>query len=229
VFFHETNKERVMQGKYVNATGFRAVIAVGGLLFAGLAGNAFASCADTPSPAVKQASPKFMPAVYRTDGYESAAYTLVSDEGWRHAPIVGLWKFEVHLNGAQNGLPDKFLFDWGLATWHEDGTEIQFSAGRPPASGDVCMGAWEQVGWSKFKLNHLALGLTPPDATGAYIGPANIKAEVTVDKSGNTYSGEYTLVQYAASTSGVPFSEFDQNTPVATFKATITAVRVTVD
>src|ERR1700731_4531391 len=77
----------------------------------------------------------------------------------------------------------------GLATWHDDGTEIQFSAGRPPSSGDVCMGAWRQVGHSKFELHHIALSLTPPDATGTFIRPAIISAMVTVDPSGNSYKG----------------------------------------
>jgi hypothetical protein len=150
----------------------------------------------------------------------------VGDEWFERSSIVGLWEFEVHLNGAQNGLPDNFLFDWGLATWHDDGTEIQFSAGRPPSSGDVCMGVWRQVERSKFKLHHVALGLTPPDASGTFVGPAIIKAEVTVDPSGEKYRGPYTLTMYPGSPdSGTEFNE--SGTPLVVFNATITAKRVT--
>lgn len=212
------------------ATPLRAAVALSGLLSVSLfaATQASAGCGDPAIPG-KGAAGHFVPAVYHPG--ESAGFMTVSELGLGQtlAPIVGLWKFEVHLNGAQNGLPDGFLFDWGLAQWHADHTEIQFSAGRPPVSGDVCMGAWEQVGWSKFKLNHIALGLTPPDGTGVYIGPANIRAEVTVDKSGDYYSGPFTLTQYAASVSSEPFSEFDQSTPLVTFKATITAHRISAD
>ena len=154
------------------------------------------------------------------------AFIPVADEGNENAPIVGLWEFEVHLKGAQNGLLDNALFDWGLATWHDDGTEIQFSAARPPSAGDICMGVWQQVGRSKFKLHHVALGLTPPASTGTYVGPAIISANVTVDPSGNSYAGQYTISVYPGSPdNGTEFNE--SGTPLVTFIGTITAKRVT--
>ena len=132
----------------------------------------------------------------------------------------------MHLKGAQNGLPNGALLDWGLATWHSDGTEIQFSAGRPPSAGDVCMGAWRQLSPSMFKLHHVALGLTPPDASGMFVGPTIITATVTVDPSGETYSGPYSLNVYAGSPdNGTEFNE--TGAPLLTFNGMITAKRVT--
>lgn len=206
-----------------------------GVLGAIFATQASASCSypeqkATPSPWQQQqpgqGHARFTPAVYRPGEPIFTAFTLVGDEWIDNGSIVGLWEFEVHLNGAQNGLPDNALFDWGLATWHDDGTEIQFSAGRPPSAGDVCMGVWRQVGKSKFKLHHIALGLTPPVSTGTFIGPAIISAMVTVDPSGNSYTGPYTLNMYAGSPDdGTEFNE--SGTPIVTFIGTITAKRVT--
>ena len=150
----------------------------------------------------------------------------VADEWSESNAIVGLWEFEVHLDGTQNGLPDKALFDWGLATWHDDGTEIQFSAGRTPSAGDVCMGVWRQLGKHQFKLHHIALGLTPPVATGTFVGPAIIRATVTVDGDGDSYTGPYSVTIYPGSPdNGTEFNE--SGTPLVTFTGTITAKRVT--
>jgi hypothetical protein len=188
------------------------------------ADQARAGCSDGAAPAKEQRSARVIPAVYRP-GYATAAFTTVTDEWSESSAVVGLWEFEVHLNGAQNGLPDKALFDWGLATWHDDGTEIQFSAGRPPSAGDVCMGVWRQVGRNEFKLHHIALGLTPPDATGAFIGPAIIRATVTLDPTRDSYTGPYSVTIYPGSpTNGTEFNE--KGTPLVTFTGTVTAKRV---
>jgi hypothetical protein len=195
-----------------------------GLLGLG-AGQARAGCGDGVAPAGKQSSGKFAPAVYRP-GSASSGFMTVSDEWSESSAIVGLWEFEFHLVGAQNGLPDKALFDWGLATWHDDGTEIQFSAGRPPSSGDVCMGVWRQVGRHQFKLHHIALGLTPPTASGAFVGPAIIRATVTVDGDADSYSGPYSISIYPGSPdNGTEFNETGK--PLVTFIGVITARRVT--
>ena len=180
------------------------------------AGQAYAGCSDSVAPAKAPSASPFVPATFMT----------VSDNWIESSAIVGLWEFEVHLNGAQNGLPDKALFDWGLATWHDDGTEIQFSAGRPPSAGDVCMGVWRQVGKHQFKLHHVALGLTPPVATGTFVGPAIIRATVTVDGDADSYTGPYSVTIYSGSPEdGTEFNE--TGTPLVTFTGTVTAKRVT--
>lgn len=209
------------QTRHLSLRAAALTVAVVGLTVAGEAG---AGCGDAPSPAMQQRSSAHATlAVYRPDADPSGAFVQVWDT--QDAPIVGLWKFEVHLNGAQNGLPNGALFDWGLATWHSDGTEIQFSAGRPPVAGDVCMGAWKEIGSHKFKLHHIALGLTPPDASGLFVGPAIIRATVTVDSDADSYTGPYSVTIYPGSPDNG--TEFDETgAPLATFTGTITAKRV---
>jgi hypothetical protein len=76
------------------------------------------------------------PAVNQLGDGKFGGFARVSDEAIENASIVGFWEFEFHLNGAQNGFADRFLLDWGLATLHDDGTEVQFCAGRSPRAGD---------------------------------------------------------------------------------------------
>jgi len=205
----------------------KIAVALSGLLVAGLA---HAGCGDAPAAAGKQhSSNPGAPAVYRADGLVRTAFMTVGDQWFEDASIVGLWEFEVRLKGAQNGLPDGFLFDWGLAMWHEDGTEMQFSAGRPPSAGDVCLGVYRAIGRNTFKMHHVALGLSPPQAgaAGTYVGPAVIEVVATVDRSGENYTGSYVLSQFAGSPDdGTEFNE--KGMPLAVFNAMITAHRVTV-
>jgi len=216
-----------MMRDYIRAMGIKAAgLAVTlGILGLTAAGQVRAGCSDGAAPANERSSARFTPAVYHP-GSAAATFTAVSDAWSEGSAVVGLWEFEVHLDGAQNGLPDKALFDWGLATWHDDGTEIQFSAGRPPSAGDVCMGVWRQVGRNEFKLHHLALGLTPPTASGTFVGPAIIRATVTVDSDADSYTGPYSVTIYPGSPdNGTEFNE--SGTPLVTFTGTVTAKRVT--
>jgi hypothetical protein len=109
--------------------------------------------------------------------------------------IVGLWQvaFVAKGNASPPGPPDGAPIDAGYATWHSDGTELM-NSGRPPASGNFCMGVWQQIGRSTYKLNHWALAWTPDGST--FVGPVNIREVVTVDRSGNNYQGSFTLTQY---------------------------------
>ena len=52
------------------------------------------------------------------------------------APIVGLWQFRATGIAA----------DYGTQAWHADGTELIYSMGPNPATGDVCQGVWKRVG-----------------------------------------------------------------------------------
>jgi hypothetical protein len=88
------------------------------------------------------------------------------------------------------------------------------------------MGVWRQVGKHQFKLHHIALGLTPPVATGTFVGPAIIRATVTVDGEADSYTGPYSVTIYPGSPdNGTEFNE--SGTPLVTFTGTITAKRVT--
>ena len=123
------------------------------------------------------------------------------------ASIVGMWhvKFIVGTD----------VIDDALATWHSDGTEIMNSS-KPPISQSWCMGVWKQIGHS-YKLHHIAIGWTEE---GAPLGPAEIRETVTVDRSGNTFTGHFTIDQYVTDESAPP---------VAHVEGSLQGTRVTVD
>jgi hypothetical protein len=120
------------------------------------------------------------------------------------------------------------VVDFGTVQWHSDGTEITFSGGRPPSSGDVCMGVWKKTGRNTYKLNHIALAWisadTPPQLGGpvspaVFVGPATIRQVVTLDRSGNSFEGSLTIDQYAQ----------DETTLLQHIGGKVVATRVTVD
>lgn len=139
--------------------------------------------------------------------------------------IVGLWKFEMISKNTPdhvNPMPDGTLVDFGTAAWHGDRTEFQASGFHSPADGDVCQGVWKPVDGNTFVLNHYALAWQ----NGQYAGPVNIRAEVSLDRRGEHYSGPFVTTVYAATpTLG---HEFDQTTPLVTITGTFKATRVDV-
>jgi len=102
----------------------------------------------------------------------------------------------------------------GFSQWHSDGTEI-LNSSRPPATSNFCLGVWEKTGRSTYKLNHFALS---SDLNGNLIGLANIREDVTLDASGNNYSGTFSIDQY----------DLAGNT-LAHIVGNISASRITVD
>jgi len=105
--------------------------------------------------------------------------------------IVGFWKVTFVAEGNPD-IPDGTVIDFGYAQWHGDRTEIMNSS-RPPATGNFCLGVWKGVGPSRYKLNHFALS---SDLSGNMIGPANIRENVTLGHSENTYTGTFTIDQF---------------------------------
>ncbi len=108
-------------------------------------------------------------------------------------PITGLYQFTFTAEGDQ-GIPDGTVLDQGFATWQADGTEIM-NSGRAPMTQSFCMGAWTRTGSQTYRLNHWALSWNPTGKT--FIGPTNIREYVRLNPSGNSYSGNFILVQYA--------------------------------
>jgi hypothetical protein len=124
------------------------------------------------------------------------------------ASIVGLWQFTFVSEGnnvAPFFIPDGAILDAGYAQWHSDGTEIMNSS-RDPATSSFCLGVWQGEGGRSYKLNHFALSwdnsatlcVPQPGASSCFVGPTNIREEVTVDPHGNSYSGTVTIDQYDA-------------------------------
>jgi hypothetical protein len=102
-------------------------------------------------------------------------------------------------------IPAGAVVDFGTVQWRADGTEIMVSGGRPPSTGDVRMGVWEQTGPFAYQLKHLALAWissdTPPTlgpvSPAVFVGPAIISEGVTLNRSRDRYEGSFTIDQYA--------------------------------
>jgi hypothetical protein len=136
------------------------------------------------------------------------------------ASIVGMWHVTFTAK-TLNGAPVDIVIDNALVVWHSDHTEIM-NSGRPPQDGNFCMGVWEQVGKSRYKLNHFSMGndadpnapvgtVGPPSA-----GPAHLTEDVILSRDGNHFSGKFTL--------DAP----DTNTVVTSFTGVLTATRITI-
>jgi len=168
-----------------------------GVFVATLTPSVFAGCGEMPdkaAPAGKQTQINFMQAAYRP-----ARFVLV--DAPPGADVVGLW----HVVFTQNTDFGGGLFDDSYAAWHSDGTEIMNSGVHSPAYGNFCMGAWTKTGPSTYTLKHVALdysmqsvGSTTPSVI------AIIREEVTVDHTGNHFTGSFTADIYAPYSSALP-------------------------
>jgi len=162
-------------------------------------------------------SPALSPisAVYHPGATAGNAVLKVADRGDRDddndESIVGLWEFQL------DGAPP----DFGTQAWHSDGTELMFSAGRNPATGDVCQGVWRKIGPRTYSLNHIAMGWD----IGEFGLRVHIHAVVTVNRAGDRYSGTYSATAYIVS----PANPFDESNPVGGGTGNITGRRVKPD
>ena len=148
---------------------------------------------------------------------QTISFTGISSDGEsEHSTgIVGLWDVKFVSVGTP-GIPDGTVIDQAYVVWHSDGTEIMNSA-RPAISSNFCLGVWKQIGRRTFKLNHFAKAWDMVTGT-TYVGPANIKEQVVLDRDENSYHGTFTLDQ------------FDTNGNVlAHITGTLTGARITVD
>jgi hypothetical protein len=182
----------------------RVATAVGAVLVtACFTSAAYAGCGSfdaLPAPSGHQAAPSQpAPEAPGVNGFrgvrfvQAAARPSFLPVDWRWddpAPIVGMWHIQFVVD---NGTPDGIVVDDGFATWHEDGTELM-NSGRAPMTSSFCMGVWKRVGPATFSLNHFALSWD--DSGKNFIGPTNIRETVTVDRRGNTYTGNFTITQY---------------------------------
>jgi hypothetical protein len=186
-----------------------------GLISMAAATQASAACLDDflhqGSPSKGSSAPHFVPAVYRADS--GATFLPANNTAGEDATIVGLWQFKL----------DGFAVDWGTQAWHSDGTEIMFSGGQNPETGDVCQGVWRKVGRSTYTLNHIAMGWTAPG--GSFGLRIHFHMVVKLDASGNAFSGKYTVAVYSVG----PTDPFDESVEVASGTGSVTATRVTPD
>ena len=97
--------------------------------------------------------------------------------------ITGLWD-SIFTSGGQ-------VVDEGIEQWHSDGTEILNDIPEP-ASGNVCLGVWMQSG-STYILTHPFWLYDQSNVN--LIGRGMIQQQVSVDGTGNSYSGSV-QIQY---------------------------------
>jgi hypothetical protein len=174
------------------------------LMGALLSGSAFAGCGDQGK---SKHGASLLP----------QSWTNSSDD-----PIVGMWHVNFTAEGNEAGPPDNTPIDNSLVLWHSDHTEVMASS-RPAQDGNICLGVWERIGRSKYKLNHLPwLGgsdtTNAPSGIGNPTGPTRLFEEVTLSPDGKHYSGRFTL------------DAFDTAGNLTThIIGVVTATRVTVD
>ena len=197
---------------------FRLTVTLG-LLAVTAAGAANAACmmgSPAHSSGAKSAAPSFVPAVYHPDSSNGSLLQAHFDRDFDEG-IVGLWEFK------WNAAPP-FGPDFGTQAWHSDGTEITFSGGQDPQTGDVCQGVWRQVGRDLYSLNHIAMGRPAPGA------PFGIRVHfhflVKLNPAGTAFSGSFTAKAFAV-TAANPFDESSK--PLVAGSGTVTATRVIPD
>jgi hypothetical protein len=126
--------------------------------------------------------------------FRRASFLPVAGQEGSDDRIVGFWKVKF-LSEGNPGIPDGAVIDNAFVQWHSDGTEIMNSS-RPPATSNFCLGVWQKSGPSSYELNHFALS---SDLSGNFVGPAQIREDVTLNQKADRYEGTFTIDQYDAS------------------------------
>jgi hypothetical protein len=117
-----------------------------------------------------------------------------------HGPsLVGLWHvlFIAERNTAAGLPPDGTQVDSALTEVHTDGTELTLDS-RPPATGDVCLGVWKEVGERHYRINHFGIGFDPATNPNAPLGYAHIPQDIILSRDGKTFTGRFVIDQYDA-------------------------------
>jgi len=189
-----------------------------GIFSALFVSNAFAGCGDTtnwrgpfqivqPSEQSRLLTPS------------AQAEDASARDGMPSASIVGMWKVQfISLgNGSHNpSIPDGALVDFGFSQWHSDGTEILNSGGHEPATENFCLGVWGKTAYLAYEANHFAISYDAP--SGALVAYANIREQVTLSPSGDSFTGTFTIDVYSPA-----------GTKVDHLGGTLAATRITVD
>jgi hypothetical protein len=121
--------------------------------------------------------------------FEAQEAMAQPSETVQHQPsLVGLWKVTFYSGGH-------VLFE-GFTEGHSDGTEIlntNSSPGAPHGTGGVCLGVYKKIGPTTFKAKHLVWIF---DDSGQLAATVVIPQKIMVNKSGNTYSGSFSILRY---------------------------------
>jgi len=181
--------------RFLTFQGTAALTAV--ILSALTAASASANCGinkDSNPAAYQMAVQAFERIKAKSEALQSARHTeaQMADAPQANSPsIVGLWHtiFLLDPNGGYFTAGPN-VFDEGFDQWHSDGTETLNDI-SPPPTGNVCLGVWTQTGPLTYQLKHPTWFFDPSNTT--IVGVGTISEQVTLDPSGNTYTGTATF------------------------------------
>ena len=145
------------------------------VLGAAFAGNVWAGCAPGGSRAGL---------VLPLQSRALTASVVGSNPEQSIASIIGLWDVQFFSQGA--------LFDEGYDQFHSDGTEIMNDIPNP-AFGNVCLGIFVQSGPRTYSLHHVFWNF---DSSGTIAGRGVWDSTLTIDKSGISYTGTWTMKNF---------------------------------
>lgn len=200
-------------------TIFRAISTTlgSGVLLTLLASNASAGCGDLAQ--LRGPFQMATPAGTLRTLSSAAATAKASNESGSSPSIVGMWKIQFISQGNSAGtpaIPDGAVVDFGYTQMHSDGTEMMNSGAHEPSSQNFCMGVWGRTGFLSYELNHFALSYN--SLTGQLANYVNIREQLTLSPSGDSFTGTFTIDIYDTSQ-----NHLDHIT------GNVTATRVTVD
>jgi hypothetical protein len=107
--------------------------------------------------------------------------------------IVGMW-YVVSTSEGNAGIPDGTVTDFGIGDWHGDLTEFYNSGGHAPSTQNFCMGTWKQTASGSYYVNHF--GYSYDQTSGALLNRVEIKELVTLNSTGNSYTGTFVVTIY---------------------------------
>lgn len=167
-------------------------IATAGAFVVVLLGSAFASTASADcflrAPTAGIVRPQ---SGTQQSRYEPSLASVTTDRRTDDG-IVGFWRTKMVSEGNA-GIADGTVIDDGFSHWHSDGTEMIVSL-FAPATGNICLGVWQQVGPSSYALNHFGFGFDA--TTGAFLGLAQIREHVVLDRRGQRFGGNFSFELY---------------------------------
>jgi hypothetical protein len=178
----------VVRGREAMRRIFRTTIAATFavvLLGMGCVSQAAAQCGSLVSSNLESIQPELW------DGRPQFLDASFAQRGSKSEHIVGFWKAKFISEGS-SGIPDGTLIDSPFVQWHADGTEIMNST-RVPATQSFCLGVWRKAGELRYELNHFALSF---DTSGNFVGPTQIREDITLNEDADKYSGMFTIDQY---------------------------------
>jgi len=162
--------------------GRKAKAAVAAVAFCTLlAGGANAKCGFSGSPNSGVAA-QSVSMLARTMAHASPHAAAPSPRDAAEPSIAGLWNVSFLQQGQ--------VVDQGFDLWASDGTEI-LNDTSPPPTGNICLGVWTKTAPYSYQLNHPSWIFD--EANVNVIALVYIREQITLDPSGNSYTGTTTF------------------------------------